>query len=132
MKKNGAYALGFVLFALAAGYLCYAGFTENGAYFLNVAEARSVQPETLKQARLFGLVADSGINKNGNNLAFNLVDKDDANLVIPVVYVGLTPDAFKGGAEVIVEGGMEPSGRFRANSLMTKCPSKYQKANRAI
>jgi len=41
------------------------------------------------------------------------------------------PDTFKPGAEVIVEGGFDSaSGVFGANSLMTKCPSKYEKQNR--
>ena len=40
------------------------------------------------------------------------------------------PDTFKAGAEVIVEGGLRPDGSFQAKTLMTKCPSKYQKENR--
>ena len=47
-----------------------------------------------------------------------------------VSYSGAVPDTFKAGAEVIVEGGMGPEGRFAAKTLMTKCPSKYQKENR--
>jgi len=41
------------------------------------------------------------------------------------------PDTFKPGAEVIVEGRMEQGGAFNAKTLMTKCPSKYQKENRS-
>jgi cytochrome c-type biogenesis protein CcmE len=45
-----------------------------------------------------------------------------------VDYAGAVPDTFKPGAEVIVEGGMKPaSGIFKAGTLMTKCPSKYEK-----
>ena len=43
---------------------------------------------------------------------------------------GTVADTFKAGAEVIVEGGLQPDGRFMAKPLMTKCPSKYQKENR--
>lgn len=130
MKKNGVYLAGFALFAAAIAYLCYAGFSENAAYFLNVAEAREVEPAQLRHARLFGVVAADGVAKKGPNLSFNLVDKDDVAQIIPVDYSGLVPDAFKIGAEVIVEGAMEASGRFVANTLMTKCPSKYRKENR--
>ena len=46
-----------------------------------------------------------------------------------VSYRGAVPDTFKPGAEVIVEGGMAGP-QFAARTLMTKCPSKYQKENR--
>jgi cytochrome c-type biogenesis protein CcmE len=45
-----------------------------------------------------------------------------------VDYSGAVPDTFKPGVEVIVEGGMQPeAGVFKASTLMTKCPSKYEK-----
>lgn len=125
-----AYILAFLFFAGGIGYLCYAGFSENSVYFLNVAEAKAAEPQKLNQARLFGLVASDDMRKTANYLSFNLADKDDASLLIPVVYNGIVPDAFKAGAEVIVEGGMDGDGRFSAKTLMTKCPSKYQKENR--
>lgn len=127
MKKNTRiYLAAFLLFAAAVVYLCFAGFSENNVYFLNVAEAKAAQPGQLRQARLFGVVSPVGMDKSINTVAFHLLDKDNANLAIPVIYHGLVPDAFKPGAEVIVEGGMHPQGHFTAKTLMTKCPSKYQ------
>ena len=38
-------------------------------------------------------------------------------------------NTFEKGAEVIVEGRMEGK-TFMAKTLMTKCPSKYEKSNR--
>lgn len=132
MSKNArVYLLAFFLFMAGLGYLCYAGFSENSVYFLNVSEARASEPGKLRQARLFGIVSSSDLNQAINSVSFHLVDKDDASQQIPVVYQGLVPDAFKPGAEVIVEGGMNDQGRFSAKTLMTKCPSKYQKENRA-
>ena len=60
----------------------------------------------------------------------NSIIKDNASQTIEVNYSGAVPDTFKAGAEVIVEGGMGPEGQFKAKTLMTKCPSKYQKENR--
>lgn len=132
MKKNtSVYLLAFLLFAAGVGWLCYAGFGESGVYFLNVAEARAVTPDSLSKARLFGLVRNDGLQKKINGVEFNLEDKDNSDLFIPVVYVGPVPDAFKQGAEVIVEGSMQANGSFTAKTLMTKCPSKYQKQNRS-
>lgn len=132
MKKSGlTYLVAFFCFACAIGGLCYAGFSDGGAYFLNVGEAKDIEPAKLVKARLFGLVAGDSMTRDGNALSFNLQDKDDGGKIIPVRYTGIIPDSFKVGAEVIVEGSMTALGHFMAKTLMTKCPSKYQKENRA-
>lgn len=129
-KNTSIYVTAFIFFAAALGYLCFTGFSENSVYFLNVSEARAATPDKLKQARLFGQVSTGSIEKNLDTVSFRLADIDNAEQFIPVVFKGIVPDNFKPGAEVIVEGGMTGDGNFRASSLMTKCPSKYQKENR--
>ena len=49
------------------------------------------------------------------------------NETVEVVYKGSVPDAFRVGREVVVDGSMQ-NGVFQAkrDSLVTKCPSKYQ------
>ena len=107
-KKNTCmYLVAALLFLGGLGYLVFSGLSENTVYFLNVSEARAATADKLQAARLFGTVAPDNL-----------------------VYKGAVPDTFKAGAEVIVEGGLQPDGRFMAKTLMTKCPSKYQKENR--
>lgn len=132
-KKNTCiYVAALLLFLGGVGYLVFSGFSENSVYFLNVAEAKAASPDKLTSARLFGTVADEGIEKHQGRpgVSFRLEDKDNISQIIEVSYNGAVPDTFKAGAEVIVEGGMGPEGRFAAKTLMTKCPSKYQKENR--
>ena len=134
-KKNNApmYLVALTLFLGGLGYLLYSGLGENTSYFLNVSEALAMKPTDLTKARLFGTVAAQGIDrpKDAIGVSFMLVDKDQAAKTIRVNYRGAVPDTFKPGVEVIVEGGVNPaSGAFAANTLMTKCPSKYQKQNR--
>lgn len=132
MKKNTVvYLVAFACLAAGLGWLVFTGLSENGVYFLNVAEAKAAEPAQLRQARLFGLVSADNLNHEPGAVEFRLQDKDDSSLHIPVIYAGVVPDAFKPGAEVIVEGGMSPEGNFKAKTLMTKCPSKYQKENRS-
>ena len=50
----------------------------------------------------------------------------DGQARLPVRYKGVKPDMFQTGADVIVEGRLEPDGVFAASVLMTSCPSKYQ------
>ena len=48
---------------------------------------------------------------------------------LPVVYSSLeTPDLFKDGAEVVVEGRLVGSdrGTFEATHILAKCPSKFE------
>jgi cytochrome c-type biogenesis protein CcmE len=46
---------------------------------------------------------------------------------VPVVYKGSVPDLFRSGRDVVVDGKLR-NGLFVAvpNTLVTKCPSKYQ------
>ena len=131
-KITWMYLVAALLFLGGLGYLVFSGLSENTVYFLNVSEARAATADKLQAARLFGTVAPDNLLKNvdGPGASFLLQDKDDAGLTLPVVYKGAVPDTFKAGAEVIVEGGLQPDGRFMAKTLMTKCPSKYQKENR--
>lgn len=132
-SKTGVYAAALVLFLGGLGGLIYSGLDEGASYFLNVGEALAAKPEQLGKARLFGTVAEEGITPaaGGLGVSFTLLDKDDQGKTIPVEYKGAVPDTFKAGVEVIVEGGLNASkGVFGATTLMTKCPSKYQKENR--
>jgi cytochrome c-type biogenesis protein CcmE len=136
MAKKGntpVYLVALVLFLSGLGYLLYSGLGESTTYFLNVSEALAMKPTSLAKARPFGTVAAEGLTRPEDNLGvhFVLVDKDQPAKTIRVDFKGVVPDTFKPGAEVIVEGGVNPaSGAFAANTLMTKCPSKYQKQNR--
>ena len=131
-KNTPIYIAALCLFLAGVGWLVYSGVSANSVYFLNVAEAKVAAPEDLRQVRLFGTVAVDDIEKHSSTpgVTFTLEDQDNASLTIRVRYVGAVPDAFKPGAEVIVEGGMGQNGNFTAKTLMTKCPSKYQKENR--
>ncbi len=131
-KSTPMYLVALFLFLSGAGYLVYTGLTENSVYFLNVSEALAVENEKLKAARLFGTVAAEDLRsvEQGPGVIFRLVDKDNTSQALVVRYHGAVPDTFQPGAEVIVEGGINGEGVFAAKTLMTKCPSKYQKENR--
>jgi cytochrome c-type biogenesis protein CcmE len=131
-NQKPLYAAALVFFLSGVGYLMYSGITENSVYFLNVAEALAAPQEKLAAVRLFGTVAERDLAPldGSSGVRFRLEDKDNKAQTIVVRYKGAVPDAFKPGAEVIVEGAMGRGGAFNATTLMTKCPSKYQKENR--
>lgn len=132
-KSRSPYILALTLFLFGIGYIVVSGISENSVYFLNVSEALAMPAEELKAARLFGTVKDSEIYEEGQGVAvrFMLEDQSNKQQILPVVYRGSVPDTFKDGAEVIVEGAYATTeNHFKAKTLMTKCPSKYQKENR--
>lgn len=131
-KSLFIYVLALLLFMGGIGYMAWSGLSENSMYFLNVSEALAMPSEKLQAARLFGTVANGDITRPDNSLGvrFRLQDAEKPGQIVWVEYKGVVPDTFQPGAEVIVEGGMS-QGAFQAKSLMTKCPSKYEKQNRA-
>lgn len=134
---SGLYLIAGALFLVGLGYLIFSGISGGSVYFLNVSEALALEPGheagKLTQARLFGTVAGQDLQAKTGVLGvvFRLVDKDDPAKTMMVDYSGAVPDTFKPGVEVIVEGSYNPAAHtFSASTLMTKCPSKYQKENR--
>ena len=135
-KKSGKglYAATLLLFLAGVGYLLFSGLSENSVYFLNVSEALAMPSDKLGSARLFGTVKDEGLTRleHTPGVRFQLEDKDNASQTLWVLFEGPVPDTFKPGVEVIIEGGLNPAeGQFKAETLMTKCPSKYEKQNRS-
>jgi cytochrome c-type biogenesis protein CcmE len=54
----------------------------------------------------------------------------DGKRELPVVYEKEVPDTFVDGAEAVVEGALGSDGTFAAQTLLAKCPSKYEAQNR--
>ncbi len=129
-KPVTLYIFAAALFICGMGYLVWQGISANSVYFLNVSEALAMPSEELGAARLFGTVAEGETRMdNGLGVRFFLEDAAAPGQKLLVEYRGVVPDTFKPGAEVIVEGNMQ-SAAFNAKTLMTKCPSKYEKENR--
>jgi len=129
-NQKWVYLAAILLVATGVGYLIFSGLSKNSVYFLNVGEALAMPPGELSQARLFGTVSAEDIDRDPSALgvAFHVLDKDDPSKSIRVNYRGAVPDTFKPGVEVILEGSYTSGPpRFEATTLLTKCPSKYQK-----
>ena len=129
-NSKAVYVLAALLLLGGLGWLVFSGLSKDSVYFLNVSEALAAGPEKLAAARLFGSVEGSSIQRKEGALGvrFLLTDKDDSSTGIRVDYHGAVPDTFRPGVEVIVEGGLSKDGHvFQASTLMTKCPSKYEK-----
>jgi cytochrome c-type biogenesis protein CcmE len=84
-------------------------------------QAKNVQPGT--RFRLGGLVKEGSVKRGENQVvAFEVMDATGA---IPVRYQGLLPDLFREGQGVVTEGVLEPSGTFRADTVLAKHDETY-------
>ncbi len=110
----------FMLYAALAG-----GGTQEPVIEVQELAARK-REATRSTVELVGVAAGPVTGERGERIAFRMTDMKGRH-PIRVDYRGSVPDAFRPGRHVIVRGSLV-SGRFRAvdNSLVTKCPSKFE------
>lgn len=129
LRRKRFLIVGMVV-AVALGYLGFTAFQGASMYYLTVDELLARNEAAYgERVRLMGKVEDGSVERSSetNTLRFAVTDENGASL--PVVYSGVVPDAFKQGADVVVEGSLERAGTFEADSLLVKCPSKYEGAS---
>jgi cytochrome c-type biogenesis protein CcmE len=69
------------------------------------------------------------LNANRASLEYDFVIESRPprpHAVMKARYRGLVPDTFKSGAEVVATGKINPEGVLVAETIMAKCPSKYE------
>ncbi len=113
----------------AVGYLIYSVTPGTSVYCYTVEEFLALnEPTAGRKLRVLGRVSPGSVQWNAEQgkLSFALVGSDGGGRSLPVAYPGIKPAMFAEGREVIVEGNVESGGVFHADTLMTKCPSKYE------
>lgn len=114
-------AAGAVL-TLALGLVLYA-MNDTIVFFHAPTDVlvKNVKPGT--RFRLGGLVKERTVKRGENQIVtFDIVD---AQRSIPVRYQGQLPDLFREGQGVVTEGVLEPSGIFRADTVLAKHDETY-------
>jgi cytochrome c-type biogenesis protein CcmE len=109
-----------------ASALIYTSFSAANPALTPSQLLREAQPG--RSYQLTGSVAAGSVRRSGAELDFGVKDRAGGTTV-PVSYTGSVPDPFREGREIIVTV-QKQGGRFvgERNSLITKCPSKYQNA----
>jgi len=125
---NLKFAIAGGVFLLAVGYLVLTGMQNNAVYYLTVSELTAQPNLAGRQVRVAGNVAPGSVEKTNGGLALRFIVQD-ASGSFPVVYKGgPVPDIFGEQVEVVVEGKIQPDGVFAAETLLAKCPSKFEDA----
>jgi cytochrome c-type biogenesis protein CcmE len=117
-----------VAIGIAVTFLAVAGIREGWVYYLPVDDFVTGEAYQDQRVRLHGLVASEDLDVSSALLLARFSLKGDQKSV-RVEYEGVIPDMFQADREVVVEGQLDETGVFKADTLLTKCASKYEAGN---
>lgn len=118
--------IGIVVIGGGIGYFMYQAMQSSWSYYYSVDEFTSGSDAVKNSSlRLAGKVKSGTVSKDMSQMQLSFVLEGTDN-ELPVIYTGVVPDNFSEDIEVVVEGRLEPSGTFNAETLMTRCESKYK------
>ncbi len=76
-----------------------------------------------RHVQMIGNITTGSIQILSQDISFKITD---GKSVLDVIYSGATPQNFMDGIEVVIRGNLIMTDTFKANQILTKCPSKYQ------
>ena len=126
MKTYAKFGLQVVAIVGVLVWLAMGGINESKTYYKTIAELNQMGDRAHGQRiRVGGDVEEGSIAHNGREVSFVL---HQDSLKLKVVYNGIEPlpDTFKGGAQALADGKLDPSGVFQASKVQAKCASKYE------
>jgi cytochrome c-type biogenesis protein CcmE len=121
-----------VVVALAVAYMGYAAFPGNALYFLTVSEFVGGQDyQDGRIVRVSGKLVEGSFHREESSpvATFQLIDKDgtEGSSILTATYTGVLPDLFfNPHSEIILQGKPGDNQVFQADTILVKCPSKYQ------
>lgn len=120
------FIVGALIILGAIGYLVLSAMGNSGAYYMEVSELIAQNAEYQgKNVRVSGVVVDESVDYNASELILQFHIKDESG-ELPIYFHGPRPDNFSRAAEAIVEGRYGEDGVLYANTLLLKCPSRYE------
>ena len=124
-KGKLKFVIAIMVIALTVSYLVYAGVKDTMVYYLTVEELKDRVPEVYdERVRVSGMVVAGTIERSmGEPLEFTISDGGET---IDITYEGIIPDIFADDVEAVVEGVYTRDGVFVADTLLAKCPTKYE------
>lgn len=130
--KKVKFTAGFAVIVVSLLALVAYSSEKMSLYYLTVPELEARETEFADtRFKLAGkVVPGSIVRRDGNRtVAFEIRDPSDEDTTSntrTIRYSGVLPDTFRDGADVVLEGKMGPNGVFIAETMLAKCPSKYE------
>lgn len=118
---------GLLLLAIVVALMVQATVS-TGAYYMTVDEVRSGSATLVgERVRVSGAVVAGSEDWNAQEITLRFAISDEnSSQHLPIVFYGPRPDNFQRAASAIVEGELLPDGTFKAETLLLKCPSRYE------
>lgn len=127
---NWRFVAGGVLLLVFVGFLGFQmvqATTTTGAYYMTVGEINDQVPGIYgERVRVNGNVVEGTEDWAPRDMTLKFSIVDDNGDQLPIVFYGPRPDNFQRAASAIVEGELLPNGTFEAETLLLKCPSRYE------
>lgn len=125
--KNYKFLIGGVLLlAVVVGLIVYSTFS-TAAYYMTVSEVNQEAAKLVGQrVRVSGQVVANSEDWNPQEVTLRFSIHDETGAELPIVFFGPRPDNFLRAAEAIAEGTLLADGSFQADTLLLKCPSRYE------
>lgn len=134
MKIHGRFMVGLVGVAAVVSYLVWTGVSSTMVYYLTPAElmAKVHEDPSFKDVgvKVSGQVVPGTYTRVEGQLLhrFEIEDLQDPSVKFWVEYRDALPDTFSDDVQVVLEGRLDENGVFQANTLLTKCGSRYEAA----
>lgn len=126
-SKNFKFVVGGLLLIAIVIVLIIQATVSTGAYYMTVSELNNAGPGIVgERVRVSGNVVDGSEDWNAQEITLRFAINEENGAQLPIVFFGPRPDNFQRAASAIVEGQLLPDGTFQADSLLLKCPSRYE------
>ncbi len=126
-SKRVKFALGGLLILVAVVYLVVSALGSTSVYYRTPSEVLAQHDQLVgKPVRVSGKLLVETIRWDAKNLLLDFEITDEAGARLPIHFEGVKPDNMTEAAEVIAEGKLGPDGVLYAQSLLLKCPSRYE------
>lgn len=125
--KNLKFIIGGALVIVLIVVLIVQATVSTGAYYLTVTELQQRVPSIYgERVRVSGTVVDDSEDWNAQEVTLRFAISDEEGAQLPIVFYGPRPDNFQRAASAIIEGELLADGSFQADTLLLKCPSRYE------
>ena len=120
--KRAAIIVGALVAISIAAVLILNALNSNIALYVTPSEVAAGKSPAGQVFRIGGMVKDGSVKRDGLTVNFVITDmvKD-----IPVAYTGILPDLFKEGKGAVIQGRLDPSGKFVASEVLAKHDENY-------
>lgn len=126
-EKNVKFIIGGLLLIGLVIVLMVQATVTTGAYYMTVSELHERGAAiTGERVRVSGTVVDGSEDWRPQEVTLRFAIADENGSQLPIVFSGPRPDNFQRAASAIVEGELLPDGSFQAETLLLKCPSRYE------